>query len=168
MNASKTPKGTKDHDKCSPCGIAEFNSICGCTVVNPAPSCSHSSCYNFGFGQEAGCVSKRVLVVKLSSGFYRKTKRRVRKYLAILENPKMWTWTEDFLWYNKLFCFFKLKHCKKTNYFLQIFFLPNDDTLIFSINNHVSVHAVCKSINMWWIFILCLGEEIKNNFSRQH
>lgn len=61
--------------------------VSGCTAVNPAPSCSHSSCCNFGIGQEAGCVSKRFLAVKLSSGFYWKTKRRVRN-LAISENPK--------------------------------------------------------------------------------
>lgn len=63
----------------------------------------------------------------------------------------------------------KLKHQKKMiKYFLQIFFLPNNNTLIFSVNNHVPVHAVGKSINMRWVFILCLGGEIENNFSTQH
>lgn len=36
--------------------------------------------------------------------------------------------------------------------------LPDDHTLVFSVNYHVSVHVVCQSINMWWVFILSLPE----------
>lgn len=72
--------------------------------------------------------------------------------------------TEDFYRYNKKISF-SASSPKEDD---KIFFLPNNDTLIFSVNNHVSVHAVCKSINMWWVFILCLGGEIENNFSTQH
>lgn len=142
-------------------------------LVNPSLSCSHSSYCSFGLGHEAGYVTKRFLVVKLSSGFHWKTKARVRKYLAALENPKMFSGHEHNIFIditkNKLFCFLKLKHQRKMkNIFSQIFFLPNNDTLIFSVNNHVSVHAVCKSINMWWVFILCLEGETENYFSIQH
>lgn len=49
------------------------------------------SCSQFGIGHETGYVRKRFLVVKLSSGFLWKTKQRVRKYLAILEIPKMFS-----------------------------------------------------------------------------
>lgn len=60
-------------------------------VINPSLSCSHSSYCSFGIGHEAGYARKTFLVVKLGSGFHWKTKVRVRKYLAILENPKMFS-----------------------------------------------------------------------------
>lgn len=93
--------------------------VSGCTAVNPAPSCSHSSCCNSGIGQEAGCVSKRFLVVVIR--ILLENKKEGQKILATPENPRMWMWTEDFSWDNKLFCFIKLKHQKKMKFFYPSF-----------------------------------------------
>lgn len=34
--------------------------------------------------------------------------------------------------------------------------LPDDDTLVFTINEHVAVHVVCQRIDVGWILILSL------------
>lgn len=38
---------------------------------------------------------------------------------------------------------------------------PNDYTLIFQVNQHISINFISKSINMRWIFIRCL---LQKNF----
>lgn len=44
----------------------------------------------------------------------------------------------------------------------KLFFsIPDDDTLVLSVNYHISVHIICKSIDMWWVLILCLEKQNK-------
>lgn len=45
--------------------------------------------------------------------------------------------------------------------------IPDDDTLVLSVNNHVPVHVICESIDVWWIFILCLGEQENKRYHDQ-
>lgn len=35
--------------------------------------------------------------------------------------------------------------------------LPDDDTLVFTVNHHISVHVVCQSVDVRRILILCLA-----------
>ena len=45
---------------------------------------------------------------------------------------------------------------------LKMFFsIPDDDTLVLSVNYHISEHIICKSIDMWWVLILCLEKQNK-------
>lgn len=46
-------------------------------------------------------------------------------------------------------------------YLTRLFLIPDDDTLVFSVNDHVSVHIICESIDMWWVFILGLEKQSK-------
>lgn len=39
--------------------------------------------------------------------------------------------------------------------------VPDDDTLVLSVNDHVSVHIICKSIDVGWVFVLCLEKQNK-------
>lgn len=43
----------------------------------------------------------------------------------------------------------------------RLFPIPDDDTLVLSVNDHVSEHIICQSIDMWWVFILCLEKQKK-------
>ena len=45
---------------------------------------------------------------------------------------------------------------------IRFFPIPDDDTLVLSVNDHVSVHIICKSIDMWWVFILSLEKQKQN------
>lgn len=38
-------------------------------------------------------------------------------------------------------------------------FLPDDDTLILSVNHHVSVHVICQSVDMRRVLILSLRDD---------
>lgn len=40
-----------------------------------------------------------------------------------------------------------------------VLLLPDDDTLVLSVDDHVSVHTVCKGIDMRWVLILGLEKQ---------
>jgi hypothetical protein len=46
--------------------------------------------------------------------------------------------------------------------------IPDDDALVLPVDDHVSVHIVCKSIDVWRVFILCLGMPKKKKIMEQH
>lgn len=44
--------------------------------------------------------------------------------------------------------------------------IPDDNTLVFTINHHISVAIISQSINMWWILIDCLGSSTRTQIIR--